>query len=297
MIRLLLPLTLLSAGCTSGEQLLGVHFDRVELGDLDWEHADTEFIFQVDNKTPLGFSIDRFDYSLAFAGVDWLSGEDLEGLTVLGDGSSEVSLPVDVIFSDVYELVQATRGSDTIDFDLDGSLGIALETATIDPEGEASTAGIEQSESGACVIDFPYSVGGDFPALRTPKVSFSKLRVASLSLTEADLEIELGVDNEHASSLWFTYFDYELGLGGTAVASGFIDELGEIPGAGARSSRTLTLPVTIDLWKLGGAAYELFLDGGEIEIDLSAAADVDTPFGVIALAIDEAGDVSIEPAD
>ena len=111
------------------------------------------------------------------------------------------------------------------------------------------------------------------------------------------------MDNEHASNLFFTNFDYELGLDGNTVASGLIDDLGEVVGASsadeasASSIGTLTLPISIDLLNLGTAGvyiYNALVNKEPLNIELAAATDVDTPFGVMTLAVDETGSVSIE---
>ncbi len=143
---------------------------------------------------------------------------------------------------------------------------------------------------------------GDFPALRTPKFTFQKIRLADISLSTASIELDLGVDNEHASNLWFTNFDYGLGLNGATVASGLIDDLGEVAGAStgeasAASIGTLTLPIEIDLFSLGSAGVDIYnalVNNEPLNVDLVAATDVDTPFGVVTLSIDESGDVSID---
>ncbi len=297
-------LALLATGCTDGGGgLLDVSFDRLDVQNIDWETVDADFVFRVDNNTSFGLSVAEFDYALQFAGVEWLTGDDPDGLSLLADDYSEIALPTSVVFGDLYEMVQATRGEDSIGFGLDGNFGLALATDTVTYEGDESAGqGISQGSDGTYILDLPYAADGDFPALRRPKFSFQKIRLADISLTSASIELDLGVDNEHESNLWFTNFDYSIGLDGTTVASGLVDDLGEVAGvssaeASAASLGTLTLPIDIDLLSLGAAGvdiYQALVNNQPLNLNLAAATDVDTPFGVVTLAIDETGDVSIE---
>ena len=74
----LLPLAaLLATGCTGGGGLLDVSFDRLDVQEIDWDSADADFVFRIENNTAFGLSVAEFDYALQFAGVEWLAGDDL----------------------------------------------------------------------------------------------------------------------------------------------------------------------------------------------------------------------------
>jgi hypothetical protein len=103
------------------------------------------------------------------------------------------------------------------------------------------------------------------------------------------LDIDLGVDNELGSTLFFNRFDYGLSLGGNDVADGVVPTFD----VGGATKSTLTLPVTVDLFSLGAGVVDAILDGGSVDVGLEATMDVDTPFGVVPLTIDETGQVSI----
>lgn len=275
MKRSLLAASLLLSACNGefSEFIPTVSFSRLDVNEVDWESADTDFVFNVDNPNPLDITLATFDYTLAFEGEEWAFGDDPDGLTLGASGTSEIALPVGLVFQDLYDMVQAVRGEDTIAFELAGSFGFNT------PIG---------------LIKVPYDAGGDFPALRTPNFGFEGLRVADLDLSGATLELDLAVDNDHGSTLDFTNFDYDFALEGYEVGSGSVATLGAVQGA---NTGTLTLPLDIDFLGAGSAAYELFstlLSGeGSVDVGLNAATDVDTPFGLIPLSVDETGRVSL----
>ncbi|MFT4976308.1 MAG: LEA14-like dessication related protein [Myxococcota bacterium] len=308
----LCPLVILAAGCTDGgSSFFDIEFDRLDVENIDFQEVEADFVFRVNNRTPLGFRIANFDYALAFEQIEWLSGEEPEGLTLYADDYSEISLPLNIIFQDIYDVVQATRGEDNIDFGLGGNFGIKLSQESIivggdDSETEETGTEAEAKEevANAAVgesVSIPYDADGDFPALRRPRFSFKKLKVGTVDWSNfvAPVTLKLNVENDHASSLFLTNFDYNLSLGGSAVASGLVDDLGEVLGAslaedGVGGAAVLSIPINLDLGSLGSTVYDAILGGGNLAIGLDASTDVDTPFGVVTLSIDETGDISVE---
>lgn len=248
-----------------------IAFDRLDVDAVAWDSADTQFVFRVENPNPVDITLASFDYNLAFEGVEWLSGDDPDGLELSASDASEVSLPVSLIFADLYDMVQATRGEDTVDFELAGSFGFNT------PLG---------------VIQLPYDAGGGFPALRTPTLSFNKVRVEEWGplYTSATVALDLNIDNDHESNLSFTNFDYGLSLAGVDIAAGQVANLGEVEGA---STGTLSLPFEVDFLDAGTAVYEA-LTSSNIKVGLAATSDVDTPFGIVPLSIDESGNVQVD---
>lgn len=263
-------------GLTACEQLEAfipdVVFQTMEIDTIDFQHIEAQFIFDVDNPNPIDVGLSSFSYDFGLEGVNLLAGDNEEGFQLEAVGSSELSLPMSLTWKDAWDLVDATRGEDQIGFGLNGHMGFDT------PLGEAR---------------IPYDEDGEFPALRTPKFQFQRIRVERLNLLsqEAELSIDLGVDNPHGSQMFFDAFAYNLDLGGDAVASGRISQLGGIEGA---SEGTLTLPVVIDLIGVGAEVIQALTRRDPINMGLSATMDVDTPFGVVPLSIDETGNITVQ---
>jgi LEA14-like dessication related protein len=272
MIRSGLVLLVFCAGCSEFSQFLpSVSFDGLEIRALTFEQADVDFVFQVENPNPVRLSLASFDYALELEDVPFLEGDNPEGFTLEPNGGSQLVLPVTLGYEDIWNTIQATRGEDVVDFLLSGAMGFDT------PAGN---------------IHLPYSEDGDFPALRTPEFSFSDVRVASFDLFSgtADLEVDLGVDNELGSTLFFENFDYDLTFDDTPVASGLVPSF-DVDGA---TTGTVTLPVSVDLFSLGAGVVDAIVSGGTLDLGLDAAMDVDTPFGIVPLSIDETGAVSVD---
>lgn len=265
---LLIAVALSATGCEAlSEFTPKVHFDRLDVNAIDFQHADVDFVFRVDNPNPIEVGLADYSYDLSLEEVPFLQGTQEEGFQLAANGSSELGLPLDLGWSDIFATIDATRGEDLVDFRLGGAMGFDT------PAGK---------------LDIPFDEAGDFPALRTPTFRFQALRVPKVGLTTADIEVDLGVDNPHGATMFFDRFDYALTLGGTPVADGLVSTFA-VDGA---SEGTLTLPITVSLLSVG----EVVLDavaGERIDLGLDASMEVDTPFGIVPLAIDESGKLRV----
>jgi LEA14-like dessication related protein len=269
---ILLLTAALGTACTEGGSILDVEFERLDVHQVSWDEVDTDFVFKVSNPNPIGIQMQRFDYALAFDGVEWVSGDNPDGLQVAAADDSEVALPALVGFLELYEMVQAIRGSDDIPFEISGSFGF-------------------DSDFGS--IDIPYAADGAFPAVRKPTVSFSRIRLDSVDWSGASFDLELEVDNEHESSLWLSNFDYSLDLEGSPVASGILDTFELEPVGDGASGGIVSIPVDVDFLDVGMGLYEV-LTSNSADLELNATTDVETPFGIIPMTVERSGSVSIE---
>lgn len=296
----MMMVAVLSTGCAAIENnpylsalLPSIAFDGLQVNHVSFQDVDTEFVFAIDNPNPVGIDIDAFSYSLSFADVSWMDGDNPDGLLLGASGESKVSLPTHIVFSELYDMVQATRGLDHIPFGLAGDFGLKLDSSTFVTEENQNA-----EESDADVWFLPYDADGDFPALRKPSISLKKLRVKNLSWSEINLDLVMDVDNDHASNLIFNRFSYDLNLGGNSVISGLVDDLaetvhGEEVDEGSRNKR-IRLPITIDSVSAIASLWSSMQNGQRLQADFSAVTDVDTPFGLMELNIDETGNVDVE---
>ncbi|MCB9677507.1 MAG: LEA type 2 family protein [Alphaproteobacteria bacterium] len=279
MKRALPMILVLLTGCDELDPFLPkIFFDTLQVEEIDFQQAKIDFVFQVDNPNPVEVGLSSFSYDLGLEGIHLLAGDNEDGFTLEAADASELRLPVDLGWKDTWDTVQATRGLDTVGFGLKGHFGFDT------PLGEAR---------------LPYDEGGDFPALRTPKFRFKNLRATGLDIftQTASLELDLGIDNEHASNLFFDRFDYGLTVDGQPLASGLVNTF-EVQGA---EEGDLCLPIQVNLLTAGAAIVSAITNGGALDIGLGANMDVETPFKdlsgnpvIVPLSIDEAGALNVQ---
>lgn len=261
-------------GCEEIEPYLPtVSFQNLRVDAIDFEHAAVAFEFAVANPNPVDITLASFAYALGLQDVELLSGSDADGFAIEAVGTSVLALPVDLQWTDAWNTVQATKGEDFVSFGLDGNFGF-------------------DTPIGAVLV--PYDEGGEFPALRTPKFGFKRLRVERFDLAtlSAELAVDLAVTNEHAGTLAFEDFAYKLSLGGNRVATGLVPMLGVVDGN--TDDGLLTLPVTVDLVGAGASVVDALSSRGRISATLIADTIVQTPFGPAPLHLAPQGDVDVQ---
>ncbi|MCA9572912.1 MAG: LEA type 2 family protein, partial [Myxococcales bacterium] len=227
----------------------------------------------VDNPNPVEVGLSSFSYDLGLEGIHLLAGDNEDGFTLEASDASELRLPVALNWQSTWDTVQATRGLDDVPFGLSGHFGFDT------PAGEA---------------ELPYDEDGSFPALRTPKFRLANLRATRLNLSNplaptAELALDLGVDNAHGSSLFFDRFDYGVVIDGRPLASGLLSSF-EVDGA---TEGNVSLPISVDLLTAGTTIYSAITGGGALDVGLDATMDVDTPFGILPLTVDETGALDV----
>ena len=268
-MRTLFPVFLLLGGCVEASEFIPkVKFDRMQVNALSFQDISTDFVFTVDNPNPIKVGVAEFAYDFELEQISLFEGDNSDGFKLEPEGVSELSLPIDLIFAETWETIQATKGQDEVDFRVAGRFGFDT------PIGP---------------VKVPYDEDGAFPAVRTPKFNFKNLRVGQVDLTGATLELDLGVTNEHGSDLIFDNFAYAVKMEGHQVGSGLVQTF-DVLGA---DEGTLTIPFAVSFFDFGAAVIDAIVSGGPVKMGLGAAVDVDTPFGVIPLTVDESGNVAI----
>lgn len=260
---------LLGCGVDLSGAIPTVKFERFDVNTVDFEHIDTDFVFRVDNPNPIGAPVDRFAYSLSMMGVEILSGDDPNGLELVAGGSSEVALPVGLDFANLWEAITATRGEDFVDFGLRGGIGV---------------------DSDIGPIDVTFDEQGSFPALRVPKVELGKLRIKAFDGTNLDLGLDIGLDNDHESTLGFRDIAFGMKIAGVDIGTGALADEVDVDGA---TTEDVELPISINVFDVAEAAGQI-LAGQPVRLELDLGANVDTPFGLLPLSVDETGNVEIE---
>jgi len=262
------------SGCTNGIENWGnylptAEYDHIDITHIDFTQVDSELVFALDNPLPIGVEVTTLDYVLYLNDIDILEGTDNDGFSLGAESVSDLPLPISLEYAEVFELVQATRGSDTFNFALDAQIGF---------------------ETYAGPVEIPMFIEGEMPALRAPKMRFDSLSVDDLHWDTLDLTVDLEMDNDLGSTLWFESMDVELTAEGSDLASTQLEGLGGVSGS---NSEILSLPVEVDLWGVATTAVNAITNEGEVVLGMNGEAWVDTPFGLAPLDIDHTGDINI----
>ncbi len=273
----ILPLLLLS-GCPKGSLPVDIskfspkiQFENFELDGINFQQADTQFVFNIDNPNPVGLSVASFTYDLDLAGNGFIEGDNSDGLALPAAGSTQFKLPVSVVFADVFALVQNLDVKSEVPFTIQGEFGFQT------PLG---------------ILRIPYQEEGNLPVLQAPKVSVKGVRVDTFQplRNRATLAVDIGVTSAGGSALSLAGFDYDLTLGGESVAAGLLEQFAEVSGD---AEQVVTLPIELNLLGMGSSIVSAISNRGPIDVGLTGGLTVGTPFGPLPLNIDEQANLNL----
>ena len=242
-----------------------VRLKNLDVQDVNFQGADTEFVFNVRNPNPIAVTLANLTYDLDLAGVNFFTGQKPDGMSLDAAADTELRIPVNVQFANLIKLAGDIKGADNVPFGLKGNIGFNT------PIG---------------VIELPYDESGEFPMLQKPDISFQGLRVTDLAVLQnkASLGLDLNVTHKQASILNFQDFKYDMYLKGTKVGGGTIAQFATIE---PNETGVVTIPIDLNLLEAGTAIVGAIKDRDEIKVRLDADLNVDTPFGVLPLDLDK----------
>ncbi|MCW4272960.1 MAG: LEA type 2 family protein [Candidatus Thiodiazotropha endolucinida] len=101
-----------------------------------------------------------------------------------------------------------------------------------------------------------------------PDFSIRSLSVKRLTLNEAEVLLQLGVENPNSFSLVLQQLDYNLKLNGAAIGKGLIRQPVDIAQGG---NSVVSIPLTIDLAEAGKGLYSALLGLSGIRYELNGS--------------------------
>lgn len=243
-----------------------ITFKKLEIKKVSFQNADVDFVFDVQNPNPLKVSLASFKYQLDFEGTKAVEGSDPNGLVLAASGSSEMRLPVSLVYEELYKTIQAVKGKDDINFALSGEFGFNT------PIGEAKV---------------PYKETGSFPAPKKPKIEFVSIKIEKpklLSPNQTSGEVQFKIANEHATPINFKNFNFNIDLNKKPATSGNIPQMEPCPG---NSEITVKLPIQINVLSVGAAFISSILAGNALDFKIASTLTVNTSFGDLPLSFDQ----------
>jgi LEA14-like dessication related protein len=168
-----------------------------------------------------------FDYDLKINDRSFLKGEQDRELTIAARDKSAIQIPVTLNYQDLYETFSSLRLQDSTPYQLAG--GVSFDLPVL---GKSR---------------IPLSTSGEIPAVKLPAFSIDGLKVHTLSLSKAEMELNMSIENSNAFDLFLKSVEYELAIDGKTWAKG----LGAQETRIARKGRSsLSIPISLDVGQI-----------------------------------------------
>lgn len=246
---------------------------NVRFKGMTFETLDLAFDVKINNPNPMAATLAGFDYDFLIEGASFLKGDQNQQMRIEAAGESMLEVPLTLTFNDLYKTFQALKDQDSSAYKID--LGLTFNLPIL-----GNTR-------------IPVSKQGTLPMVKLPAIKVGSLKLKKLSLTTADLELNLNVDNANAFSLLLNKLNYNLAINGQNWATGTTQQQLQITKKGASS---IAIPVSLNLFEMGKTVYNLIAGNTNLNYRLTGDLDLKSSLpllGQVNLPIDQAGQLNI----
>ncbi|MDZ7379951.1 MAG: LEA type 2 family protein, partial [candidate division KSB1 bacterium] len=200
----------------------------------------------VQNPNAVSVSLAGYDYELKMGDVPLLSGLQEQAVAIQRKAESVVDIPVTLRFAELFEKLQTVAQQDSADLGLAANLWVDLPVL-----GRTK---------------LPIKAHHRVPVLKLPALSIEGIRAKMVGLTSAEIGLQVRVHNPNSLGFNISRLSYALTLHDKVPANGLLQNL-QLPAHGAAE---FTLPVTVDVVKVGQALFSTLTSKQPLKYDLKA---------------------------
>jgi LEA14-like dessication related protein len=279
-ICLILSAALLSS-CSAFRGLLGkakierpqVDFMAGRLTKLSFDAADFLFDLKIRNPNPLGVSLAGFDYDFLINGNSFLKGKQEKEVQIEAEGESTIQLPLSLRFVDLYRTFETLRDQDISTYRLDCGFSFDLPVLGL--------------------VSVPVSKEGDFPLLKLPTVNLDALKLKSLTLSGAELQLMVRLKNPNALSMMLERLQYQFEINGVRWISGDVKENVQVTSKG---ESLIEIPISLDFLQMGRSVYQILTGDRSLSYQFGGKLDLATSIPLlsqVSLPFDRSGSIKV----
>jgi LEA14-like dessication related protein len=260
---LMIAAVALLAGCETLRALLtvqtpDVRVTGVEITALSFDGVEVTAELDVSNPNPIGVTLTGFSYEFFVEGNRFVGGDFAEGIQIDPDASSTLRVPVAIEFGELLRTVQSLKDKSE-----------AAYVIAIDPRFELPVIG---------EVSVPVAAEGTFPVVRLPDVQLTTVRLESLTLSGADLALELEVSNPNTFGVELGSLQYAFAVNGNPWVDGSSSGAQTI---GAQRDSRVVIPFSVRFLSVGRAVYRLLTGDDTLDYTLELVAQVGTELALV----------------
>jgi len=256
-------------------QLPKVAFSGAKISGLSFDSLDLLFDLEVTNPNPAGIHLSELDYDFLLNNNSFLKGKQEHGLEIKARSTNIVQIPLSLNFVDVYNTFQSLKNQDSTTYEISAGLLFNIQIL-----------GAPQR--------IPIRKRGTLPLLKPPKISVASLKLNNLSLTGADLSLNVKLINPNAFRFIIKGMTYDFEINGAQWLSGNSQENLQIS---AKDESLLKFPISLDFFQIGRSVVQLLKNDQPLEYRFKGAVNLDSSLpllGAVHLPFDRSGRIGIQ---
>ena len=250
---------LILMGCNALQDLAnnvqkpGLSVTDVRVTDFDFDEIELTYDVTVDNPNALSLQLSSYNYDFKLNDETFIEGQQDKTMSIEASGESTFEVSVNLNFKKVYEGIRTLANSDQAPYEF-------LSEVTFD----LPVLGLTK---------IPVSKKGSIPMINSPNIRIGNLEVQNLSLSKADLVLNMAFDNPNAFGIKINSFDYGLTINGDQWAEGQSLENTLISEKGTSQ---LAIPISLNISEIGISAYRLLTGSQELNYSLNGTFNLGT---------------------
>jgi LEA14-like dessication related protein len=251
-----------------------VSVTKTEITGLSFTHLEMLFDLSVKNPNSVGIKLQGLDYKVLINDNSFLNGNQVQGIEIAAQAENAIQIPVTFKFTELYQGITSLMSQDTSVYHFDGGLTFDLPVL------------------GATRV--PVSKKGIIPLPKIPHIRLEGIKLNSLNLTGAKLELKLNIDNPNAFDVLLNTLTYGLTVNGLNWVQGQTNSSLSLSG---KKDQTVTIPLTLNLMQMGTSVYQLLMGGKNLSYQLTGDLNVSVPqlmMSPSALPFDQSGQIDLK---
>lgn len=275
--HLLLSLFLLQS-CAQLNELSNISKPKVSISDMNVTGLSLQSVeltadVEINNPNNVAVDLSSYNYALDINDLNFISGNEESGMDIKAKDSNIVKVPLTLDYSELLQTFQTLRDENESNFNF--TAGFAFDLPILG------------------MVNVPVEYSGKIPVVKRPSISLENFIVENISLSGAELSIELNIDNPNSFMLQMGQLEYDPRINGLESLTGSLNEEINIEEG---ASTNIKLPLSISFMNADMSAYRILTGDEDLEYELTGSTTIGSDLPYFKLSnfdFDKSGSVDI----
>jgi len=250
-----------------------VRISKTKIAGLSFDQVDLVFDIEIKNPNPIGINLAGFDYDLLLNKNSFLKGEQNNQLEIKANDVAVIQLPLSLLYNNIFKTYNSLKNEDKITYSL--KTGLSFNIPVLGP------------------VRIPVSTSGDVPTIKLPAITLQSLKLKRLTLTGAELDLAININNPNSWGIILNSMDYGLTINKANWADGKVLDKVSILG---KKENLLHIPIVLNFLQIGTSLYQEISSGGNLNYQFKGNARLSSSLemlGDINMPFDLSGNVDL----
>ena len=251
----ILLLALLAGSCASLQRLMlkepTITYSKVHVKGIDFNGIDLLVDFDVTNPNKLDLQTTSYDWTMSIGGKEFVSGRSAAPLTVEGNRTALVQLPVSLGFKELFAAFGELLTNDSVPYVV--KLNAALDVHVL---GQRR---------------IPVEAKGHIPVPKLPRFRVDDFALTNFSLAGSTVTLKVRIENPNYFGVSMSNVSYALKVNNDEWLNTSLNRAVNLM---PKSDIVMDIPIEVNMKRLGTTVYRILTRGEEFSYNLQGRGDL-----------------------